>query len=151
MPSDSVRSSTHPQSLQHLLGAEHGGPAVGAVATGPQPPLQARRVEDMPAPQLCEPVTVAVAVAAAPLQAYGALRWSCFATTAVASSFLCSSSAAHRAFKLRDDDDGLAFGEQHRDGRTLIRINGDGLRSRTFFFNLAGCDGVTITRLEAVS
>lgn len=53
-----------------LLGAEHGGPAVGAVTAGPEPPVQARRVEDVPAAQQSEPP---VLLAAAPLQTYGAL------------------------------------------------------------------------------
>jgi len=72
--------------VQFLHPAVRSGPAIGAVAAGPQPPLQAHRVEDVLAVQLGEPV----ACAAASLQAYGALCWR---FTGAVVAFLCCSVA----------------------------------------------------------
>lgn len=113
-----------------LLGANsHGGPAVGAVGTGPQPPLQAGRVEDVPAAQLDEPV----ARATAPLEAYGALSWRRSSRGFTVFCFL----AGCCFLQLR-----VRFGK-HCDGHTLICVSDDGA-----FFNLARCDG--FTGLEAI-
>jgi hypothetical protein len=65
---DPAGCHSHPVSL-----LEHAGAAVGAVAAAPQPPLQAARVENMPAAKPDEPVG-----AVAPLQAYRALGWRLF-------------------------------------------------------------------------